>query len=344
MGNTSSRYFYARELALTKELVERHYGKISVSSAEGHGTRFTVTLPLGNAHFKPGEIVVDASDAKTRDEKRKPYVEFIPTGTKPQAGTAQQSTGDQDIILVVDDHPEMRQFIRQYMEPVYKVHEAGDGREGVDAAIEIIPDLVISDVMMPRLDGYQLCEALKTDEKTSHIPVVLLTAKAGEESKFTGLETGADDYLIKPFNFRELQMRVHNLIDQRRKLRERYRREGLLLPREITVPSVEEAFLQKLMGILETHLVDEDFGVEKLGDALHLGQRQLHRKIRGLTGQAPVEFIRTVRLQRARQLLEQNAGTISEIAFQSGFNNLSYFAKCFKEEFGRLPSEFAGKK
>jgi YesN/AraC family two-component response regulator len=195
--------------------------------------------------------------------------------------------------------------------------------------------------MMPRLDGYQLCEALKTNEKTSHIPIILLTAKAGEEDKLSGLETGADDYLVKPFNSKELHVRVKNLIELRRKLRERFRREGLLQPREVAVPSIEEAFLQKLMQVMEQHLADEGFGIDELSAALAMGRKQLYRKIKALTGQAPTDFIRTIRLQRAKQLLVQHAGTVSEIAYQVGFNNLSYFARCFKEEFGELPSELS---
>jgi DNA-binding response OmpR family regulator len=233
----------------------------------------------------------------------------------------------------------MRRFIRQYLEPDYQVMEAQDGREGVEAALDAIPDLVISDVMMPQFDGYQLCAALKTNEKTSHIPVILLTAKAGEENKLAGLETGADDYLIKPFNSRELRARVKNLIALRRKLREHFRREGLLQPREIKVPSVEEAFLRKLMQVTEQQLADEDFEIEVLRHELNMGQKQMYRKIKALTGQTPTEFIRTIRLRRAKQLLAQNAGTVSEIAFQVGFNNLSYFSKCFREEFEVLPSE-----
>ncbi len=195
--------------------------------------------------------------------------------------------------------------------------------------------------MMPRLDGFQLCEALKTNAKTSHIPVILLTAKAGEENKLAGLETGADDYLVKPFSSKELQVRAKNLIELRRKLAEHFRREGLLQPHGIAVPSVEEAFLQKLMQVTEQHLGDEDFAIEALRHELNMGQKQLYRKIKALTGQTPTEFIRTLRLRRAKQLLTQHAGTISEIAFQVGFNNLSYFSKCFREEFGQLPSELA---
>jgi signal transduction histidine kinase/DNA-binding response OmpR family regulator len=336
-------------LALTKELVERHYGTISVRSDAGKGAEFVVSLPVGKEHFHENEIVdeeeatFEEREVLIRDEGSlaassiEPAVHHhIATSDSPQVEATQN---DLDLILVVDDHADMRHYIRRHLEPGYQVIEAQHGNEGVETAFDAVPDLVISDVMMPQRDGYQLCEALKTDERTSHIPVILLTAKAGEQSKLAGLETGADDYLVKPFNSRELQLRVRNLIEQRHKLRERYRREGLLQPRAVAATSIEEAFIQKLMDVLEAHLADENFGVEKLGEALHIGRRQLLRKIRALTGQAPVEFIRAVRLQRARQLLEQHAGTVSEVAYQTGFNNLSHFAKWFREEFGVLPSE-----
>ena len=241
--------------------------------------------------------------------------------------------------MVVEDHADVRRYIRGHLQSDYRIVEADDGREGVRVALEVIPDLVISDVMMPKLDGYELCETLKTDEKTSHIPVILLTARAGEEDKLTGLDTGADDYLVKPFNARELQARVRNLIEQRRKLRQRFIREGMLKPREIDAQSLDDLFLQKLMSNIEERMADENFSVEELSQKMNMGPRHLHRKVRALTNKSPVELIRLVRLQRARQLLAQNAGTVSEIAYQVGFTNLSHFSKIFKEEFGKLPSE-----
>ena len=321
-------------LALTKELVERHYGEIEARSEAGTGSEFIVWLPLGRGHLQPEEIVEESEPLPyAADEGRE-------GGEQPQVANARppktydqpQATGDRPLILVVDDHPDVRHYIRKHLEPEFHIIEAQDGQQGAETAREAIPDLVV-------IDGYQLCAALKTNAKTSHIPVVLLTAKAGEENKLTGLETGADDYLIKPFSARELQARAKNLIALRRKLRERFRREGLLQPREVAVPSVEEAFVRKLMQATEQHLGEEDFAIEVLQRELNMGPKQLYRKIKALTGQTPTEFVRTIRLRRARQLLEQRAGTISEIAFQVGFNNLSYFSKCFREEFGALPSE-----
>ncbi len=257
----------------------------------------------------------------------------------PPEPAAAAADANDTIILIVDDHHDVRRYVRAQLAPDYRIVEARDGRQGVEAAMDLIPDLVISDVMMPEMDGFQLCERLKTSEKTSHVPVILLTARADEADKLAGLEIGADDYLSKPFSSKELRVRVHNLIASRRKLRQRFRREGLLQPRRPEVSSIEETFVHKLMVVIEDNLGEEHFNPQILSDQLHMSLRQLQRKTRALTGQTPSDFIRTIRLQRARQLLEQHAGTVSEIAFRVGFNDLSYFSRCFRKEFGILPSE-----
>lgn len=323
-------------LALTKELVELHHGEISVNSQIGKGAEFIVLLPIGAAHFSKDEISATPVEIAKELVTAEKQSTTLPQIASP---TTNLSEDDVPIILVVEDHSDVRKYIRGHLEPEYRVVEAKDGEEGMKTAIETIPDMVISDVMMSKMDGYQLCEALKLNEKTSHIPVILLTAKAGEQDKLAGLETGADDYLTKPFNSKELHVRVRNLIEIRRKLQKHFLKEGLLKPREIETPSVEEAFLIKMMEVLEENLGDEDFGVENLSAALHIGRRQLHRKIKAVTGETPTDFIRSIRLQRAKRLLEQKSGTVSEIAFQTGFSSLPYFSKAFKEQFGKLPSE-----
>ena len=198
--------------------------------------------------------------------------------------------------------------------------------------------------MMPKKDGYQVCHALKTDEKTSHIPVILLTAKAAAEDKFEGLETGADDYLIKPFDSKELMLRVKNLIEIRRKLRQRFSKITMLKPSEMDVSSTDKIFLQRLLSIVEEHLSEEDFTVEQLCKRIGTSSANLWRKIHGLFNQNPNQFIRSVRLQHARRMLEAHAGNVAEVAYAVGFNNLSYFAKCFRDQFGHSPSFYKGKK
>jgi transcriptional regulator GlxA family with amidase domain len=181
---------------------------------------------------------------------------------------------------------------------------------------------------------------LKTDERTSHIPIILLTARASEGSKLKGLETGADDYLVKPFNAKELSIRIKNLIEQRRKLRERFTRDITLSPKDISVTSADERFLERAMEIIEKNMSDPEFGVDIFGKEAGLSHSQLHRKIRALTNQSPVEFIRMIRLKRAASLLKQEYGNVAEIAYEVGFSNPSYFAECFRKQFGKSPSEY----
>lgn len=329
-------------LALVKELVELHAGAITVQSEVGVGTEFRVRLPLGEAHLKANDIVETChADRQPADNGRLSEF-FIQTDDPNSESSLEANTpptdNDKTIILIVEDHPEVRSFIRGRL-PAYQVIEAADGREGMRAALEIIPDLIICDVMMPKLDGCKLCRLLKNDERTSHIPIILLTAKAGENSKLEGLETGADDYLIKPFNARELQARVKNLIDLRRKLREHFRQEWILQPSKIVANSMDQEFMQRVLIVVEKHLDEEEFSVEVLAGEVGMSRTQLHRKLNALTNQSASLFIRSIRLQRAADLLKQKAGTVSEIAYRVGFNSPTYFAKCFKEHFGYSPVE-----
>ncbi len=211
-------------------------------------------------------------------------------------------------------------------------------------ARETLPALVISDVMMPRMDGYALCQALKTDEALNHIPVVLLTAKADEESMVEGLETGADDYIYKPFSAAELLVRAENLIEIRQLLRKRFSKEVVAVtPREIVIPSAEAAFLEQIQGVVEAHLANNNFGVDWLADEVALSPRQLRRRIQALTGLSAAGYIRTMRLQRAAQLLEQGAGNVSEVAYAVGFQKVSHFSKLFQQVFGVSPSKYPKK-
>jgi AraC-like DNA-binding protein len=197
--------------------------------------------------------------------------------------------------------------------------------------------------MMPKRDGNELCRMLKTDERTSHVPVIMLTAKADRDSKVQGLEIGADDYLIKPFDSRELLARVNNLIKQRQQLRERFSREVVLKPQDIAITPMDEVFLNKVKAVVEKHLGDEDFDVETLSREVGMSRMNVHRKLKALTNQAASQFIRSMRLQRAVELLKQNAGTVAEIAYMVGFGSQAYFTKCFHEQFGCSPKEYVRK-
>jgi CheY-like chemotaxis protein/two-component sensor histidine kinase len=327
-------------MALAKELVEMHHGRITVESKAGKGTTFTVWLPLGKAHLRPEEIS-EKADAETSEKYSYQLAGDTEEVVEAEVDAAMVETNNNPLILVVEDNADMRHYIRSTLGNDYQVREAENGKEGLILAKELLPDLILSDIMMPEMDGFRLCERVKTHELTSHIPVILLTAKADRKSKLTGLETGADDYLSKPFDAEELQLIIRNRIEERRKLRERFSRDITLEPRSISITSLDEQFLTKVLDIIEEHMDDETFTIEDLGREAGYSKVHFYRKIKALTDQSPSQFLRTVRLKRAATLLQQKSDTISQIAYRVGFNNLSYFNKCFKEQFGRTPGQYA---
>jgi len=218
--------------------------------------------------------------------------------------------------------------------------EAKDGEEGIAIAKKETPDLIVSDIMMPGIDGYELCRTLKNDIETSHIPIILLTAKAHEDHIVEGLETGADDYMTKPFSSRILLSRIKNLIELRSELQLSLQRQNLEMPSKMKVSSMDAIFLKTFRDLLEKHVSNPDFRIDSLCEKLKMGRSTLFKKIKALTGEKPNQFILSYRLERGRQLLEQNFGSITDIAMEVGFNSAAYFAKCFKEKFGVSPSSY----
>lgn len=315
-------------LALTKELVELHKGEINVSSEKNAGTTFTVLLPV-------------QKESVTSINKPIPKIIIPESIDSTEDSPLSESETDSSTILLVEDNPDVRNYLQSILEHHFDLQFAENGKIGLDLAIKTIPDLIVSDLMMPELDGIELCKKLKTDERTSHIPVVLLTAKATTVSKLEGLHTGADDYLTKPFNESELMARLNNLIDQRKALRKRFSNSLTLEPSMISITPPDETFLIKVKSIVENNLSNYEFSVEDLQQEIGMSRMQLHRKLRALTNSSASEFIRTMRLLRAAQLLKTNGVNVSEAAYRSGFNNLSYFAKCFKEKFNVPPSQYS---
>lgn len=335
-------------LALSNELVKLHGGEIHLKSEPGYGTSFNIVLPLREAQPANTALPQPAKDNRkfdivevTGQEHRSSSLESL----APQSETVatDPATVNAATILIVEDNPDMRTYIATHLQQQYRILQAPDGRRGLRLAQQQGPDLIISDIMMPEMDGFELCKKLKTGAATSHIPVILLTARASGDSKIEGLETGADNYLTKPFNAHELKLRVRNLLAQRERMRERFRRELTIEPADITVTSMDEAFLKKVMAAVEAHIDQPAFVAGSLAQKAGLSPRQLTRKLRALTGQSPREFIRTIRLKRAAQLLQKNAGTVTEICFEVGFQSIAHFAKAFRKQFEVTPSQFRKK-
>jgi YesN/AraC family two-component response regulator len=231
-------------------------------------------------------------------------------------------------------------MIKEILQNDYGIVEAENGVKGLKLAEQIIPDLIISDIMMPEMDGYELSRLIKINEKTNHIPVILLTAKAAIDDKLQGLETGADEYLIKPFDENELRIRIKNLIKIRRQMREKFLSQMLIKPAEVIVPSGQKVFIDKLTSALEKNISNENFSVEALCEEIGMSRTQLHRKIKAVTNQSTTEFIRNFRLQRAAELLKKDAGNIAQITYEVGFSSQAYFTKMFQQVYGQTPMEF----
>lgn len=314
-------------LSLTQELVKILGGRIEVTSQFGIGSSFQVFLPI-------------TKKSATNSQLQAINIPMATFGKKGLMPEEVPTSLELPIALVVEDNPDIAQYLRICLKSSYKVIEAVNGQIGIDKALETIPDIIISDVMMPEKDGFELCEFLKEDTRTSHIPLILLTAKSDVESKIKGLKNGADDYLGKPFHEEELLVRMQNLLTIRRKLQERYQNlynDNAIVLSESS-PNQEDAFILQIKTIFDEKMDDPQFDLDALSQALHLSRSQLGRKVKALTGQSPAVFLRSLRLQRARHLLLTSSLPVKEVAYDVGFSDPSYFSRAYSEQFGESPS------
>lgn len=320
-------------LALTKALVERHGGTITVDSELGFGSTFTVAFPLDPSYLSPDDRVradETAHSPHTHENDPLDPDDFVPTSASPPK--------DAPTVLVVEDHSDVRSYVRHHLASFYHIEEAKDGEAGLKRATSLKPALILSDVRMPGMDGYTLCRRLKQDEALRSIPVILLTALADDEDRLQGLDAGADAFLLKPFNAQELRLRVENLIEVRRVLR----KEGPIAIQATAVhaPSADAVFLEQVQAEIEARLHDPTFEITSVADAIGLSPRQMRRRIRALTRLSPSGLVRTLRLQRAAQLLAQQTGTIAEVAYAVGFQDARHFSRVFKHVYGTTPSNY----
>jgi DNA-binding response OmpR family regulator len=316
-------------LSITKEFVKIHDGTISVRSKPGEGSCFIVTIPVRevlNVITEHSHEIISASAAPFDDQDS-----LETSKTKP-------------LLLLIEDNEDFRFYLKDNLKQQYKIIEARNGIEGWEQTISQLPDLIVSDVMMPLMNGIDLCRKIKTDQRVSHIPVILLTARTAEEQKLEGFEAGTNEYITKPFNFEILVSRIRNLILQREKFQHAFSKQIDVKASELSITSLDEKFIKDAVKCVEDHIDAAEFSVEDLSHELGISRAHLYKKIHSLTGKSPLEFIRTIRLQHAAQLLERSQLTVAEVAYKVGFNNPKYFAKYFKDQFGLLPSIYAAQK
>lgn len=330
-------------LSLVKAYVDLHHGDIRVESNEGEGTRFFISLPAAQPGYDP------AKDREARPVAERELVDdsYVPEDINAKEAAnritnAEDFDADRPLVLIIDDNNGMRAYLRSILKDRYNVSEAADGRQGLEKARREVPKLIVCDVMMPVMDGLEFTRQLKEDIATSHIPVVLLTARSLPEQREKGYETGADSYLTKPFSGQVLLSRIDNLLRSRTLLRSLFSGDKAEAAEEERLCSQDKTFVTRLREIIQQHLADSDFSVERLGEEIGLSRVQLYRKVKVLTGKTPVELLRKARLMKARTMVTTTDRSIAEIAYATGFTSPSYFNKCFKDEFGVSPGGMRG--
>jgi len=341
--NSASKKGTGLGLALSKEFIEMHRGKIVVESKEGKETIFTVRLPIGDSHVSEDSNLLGASkiqESRNHIENHEVYSDAEPD---EKVAEIENVSTEKKVILLVEDDSDVRSYIKECLKDNYVIYEAVNGKEALTSIEEDEPDLIVSDIMMPEMDGLELTRQLKNDLKTCHIPIILLTAKSTLEQRLEGLEEGADSYIPKPFSREHLQIRVRKLLELRNKIHERYKSQYFIDDEQGDLSRLDKQFLNKISKIVKENLQKEEFTVEELGELIGLSRVQTYRKIKKLTGMSASEYVRLIKLKVSLELIKNSGKSISEISYEAGFSSPSYFAQCFKKQFGISPSDYAKK-
>jgi YesN/AraC family two-component response regulator len=309
-----------------------------VESEEGKGAAFRITILPGKDHFKPGELVASPEQAVGRMEDI--YMEELKAMTAKLPRNGKAANGEHPTLLLIEDSSDMRFYLRQELADKYHIEEAADGETGLAKAHHLMPDLIIMDIMMPGMNGMELCRILKSDSGTCHIPVIILTAQEDFEHQMESLESGADSFIPKPFNTKYLQVSIEKLIELRRKMKDRFGKSIRMDAQEVTLTSMDERLLQKAIDYVRTNIENPELSVEIMSKELGLSRTHLHRKLKALTGQSPVEFIKMIRMKQAAYLLNTGKLSVSEVGYRVGYNTPSYFSSSFNAHFGMSPSAY----
>jgi DNA-binding response OmpR family regulator len=317
-------------LSITKEFVKMHGGTIDVESIMGKGSAFIIQIPLA--------VLAEQVEEKQLTNS------YVEPELQPEEENETETAPNALSVLLIEDNEDFRFYLKDNLSNNYKILEAADGKEGWQKALACHPQLIVSDISMPEMDGITLVKKLKADKRTSHIPVILLTAMTGEEEQLRGLGTGANDYITKPFNFEVLNAKIKSLLILQHTMQSAYTKQIKVVTPEVAFESADEKLLQEIVGYLEQNLTNSQLSVEALSKEVGMSRTSLYSKLLELTGQSPVEYIRSFRLEKAAALMEKTNMNIAEIAYQVGFTTPNYFARSFKGKYNMLPSEFISKK